>query len=297
MNKLAVFVIITLTLLSSCGTRQSGSDNPVLTVTIQPLYYFATELAGDRFEINTLVPPGADHHSFDPAPKQIQELERSSILFINGKLGFEDTWVPRFRQNYPDLTIVDLSDGLELIEVESGEGGHVHVEGDDHHHHKGAEPHYWLSPRETRKMVVTLANTLKRMDPSGEAIYEANLKKLVSRIDSLDQVFEEELKSLTKRSFIIFHPALTYLERDYHLTQIAMELDGKEPTATHFRNLVTQARKSGINTIFVQREYDQGNAVALAREINARIVTIDPMSSDWLQEMTALLEKLKQMQQ
>ena len=74
-----------------------------------------------------------------------------------------------------------------------------------------------------------------------------------------------------------------------------MELAGKEPTAAHFKKLVDIAAIEKINTIFVQKEYDQENARTLTREIGATILTIDPMSPDWLGEMKELAEKIGKM--
>ena len=88
---------------------------------------------------------------------------------------------------------------------------------------------------------------------------------------------------------------MNYLARDYGLTQYSMEAGGKEPAASHFKELVDLSKGENINTVFIQKEYDKENAETLAREIGARIVVIDPMSGDWLNEMKRIVAELKSM--
>jgi zinc transport system substrate-binding protein len=261
-------------------------------VTILPFRYFVEQLAGDRFQVNVLVPPGASHHAYDPSPRQLQDLENSKAFFINGYLGFEQTWLPRIRSNHPDLPVVNLSDGIDLITIEGSEGEHEDKVSLSGHSREGPDPHYWLSVREAKILAGNLARGLITADPQDQQQIQGNLNHLLARLDSLDAELNRALSGLKNRSFIIFHPALNYFARDYNLIQHSMELGGKEPTASHFRDLVNLARTEKINIIFVQKEYDQENAHTLAREIDAEIMTIDPMSADWMDEMTGLVKKL-----
>ena len=121
-NKFPVFLLISLAVLTGCKTRQPDDGKPVVTVTIIPLRYFAEQLGGDHFRINVLVPPGVSHHNYDPTPRQLQELEKSKVLFEIGHLGFEMGWIPKMRSNYRNLSIIDLSKGVSLITEEGGEG-------------------------------------------------------------------------------------------------------------------------------------------------------------------------------
>jgi zinc transport system substrate-binding protein len=296
MKKLLVFLFIPITLFSGCKPKQTGDGKPIITVTILPLRYFVEQLAGDHFRINVLVPPGVSHHNYDPTPRQLQELEKSKVLFMIGHLGFEKGWIPKMRSNYRHLAIIDLSSGINLISTEGGEGVHANeneqVIESGSHSHEGIDPHYWMSVAEARKLAATMAGGLIQADPACRQMIEKNLEKLTTRLDSLGNAMVDQFKDIAHRHFLIFHPALAYLARDYNLVQHSMELGGKEPTASHFKELVDLARTENINTIFIQKEYDQENAQTLARETGARIVVIDPMSPDWFKEMEQLAEKI-----
>lgn len=296
MNKSSVALLLSLTLFTGCRIKPENDTRPVVTVSILPLRYFAEQLGGDHFRINVLIPPGVSHHNYDPTPRQLQELEKSKALFVNGHLGFEKAWIPKLRSNYPRLAIIDLSAGINLISGENGEGGHVSGNGQadesGDHSHEGVDPHYWMSVNSARKFASTMADGLIQADPSSRGMVIKNLGTLAARLDSLEQLMNASLKGLSHRSFLIFHPALVYLARDYNLVQHSMELGGKEPTASHFMKLVTLSRIEKINTIFIQKEYDQENAQTLARETGSTIVVIDPMSPDWFSEMQQLADKL-----
>jgi len=288
-----VLLIPALLLITGCRPTPVNNDGkPVVTVTILPFRYFVEQLAGDRFEVNVLVPPGANHHAYDPTPRQLQDLEHSRALFVNGYLGFEQTWLPKVRSNVPKLPVVDLSAGIDLITIEGSEGEHKGEADHQEHSHEGPDPHYWLSARDARILAGNMARGLIAADPMGEQQIIRNLTILIARLDSLDANMNQALSGTEDRSFIIFHPALNYFARDYKLIQHSMELGGKEPTASHFRDLVDLAKTENISIIFVQKEYDQENARTLAREINAEIITIDPMSADWMNEMSSLKDKL-----
>ncbi|MCX6226464.1 MAG: zinc ABC transporter substrate-binding protein, partial [Bacteroidia bacterium] len=245
-KKFLIVILFPLALVAGCTTKQDNDTRPAVTVTILPLRYFAEQLAGNHFRINVLIPPGVSHHNYDPTPRQLQELEKSKVLFINGHLGFEKGWIPKLRSNYRKLSIIDLSAGIDLITEEGGEGGHVSdneslIESGSHSH-TGVDPHYWMSVSAARKLSATMAAGLIQADPACRQVVEKNLAQLAGRLDSLAASMSLKFKSLTHRSFIIFHPALAYLARDYNMLQHSMELAGKEPTASHFRELVDIAR-------------------------------------------------------
>lgn len=292
-KRLFVFLLPLFILIAGCrpdASHQAGK--PVVTVTILPFRYFVEQLAGDCVEVNVLVPPGANHHAYDPTPRQLQDLERSKALFMNGYLGFEQTWLPKVRRNLPQLPVVDLSVGIDLITIEGSEGEHEDEADHTGHSHEGPDPHYWLSARDARILAGNMARGLITACPQEEPLIRKNLNLLLARLDSLDGKFSQSFLGIKNRSFIIFHPALNYFARDYNLTQHSMEWGGKEPTAAHFRDLIDLAKTENIRVIFVQKEYDQENARTLAREIGADMITIDPMSADWMNEMNSLTDKL-----
>jgi len=116
MKRNILCLLIALFVLASCGRRSPGSSGErVITVTIPPFAWFVEQIGGDDFTVNVLLPPGADHHIWEPLPAQINALSGSEAFIMNGQLGFEHAWMDRFRQVNPGMKVLDLSRNIELI--------------------------------------------------------------------------------------------------------------------------------------------------------------------------------------
>lgn len=281
------FRIIGLTvllLIASCSLRQS-SDKDTITVSILPYKYLAERIAGDRFEVNVLTPPGSNHETFEPTPRQLSILNNSKMLMINGYLLFEDNLVKKNLQNFK-LSLIDLSRDTELIAGETIDHG-------DHVHLNGIDPHFWLSPGEVRRQIKVMLDAFCEKDPEGKETYETNYHNLLSDIDSLDRYMKQAFSQLRTRSFLIYHPALTYLARDYGLNQVAIEMEGKEPTMQHMHRIVEFAKTQGIKTVFIQRQFNSESATSIAREIGGHVEILDPLAADWLANMYAITATLR----
>ena len=109
-------------LVASCGSPSVKDGGKVITVSIPPFAYFVEAVAGDDFKVNIMLPPGADHHIWEPLPAQINALAGSEAFIINGQLGFEQAWMGRFMEINPDMKILDLSRNIDLIELNEGRG-------------------------------------------------------------------------------------------------------------------------------------------------------------------------------
>jgi len=116
MKKQIILLSVIALAVASCGTRSShGNEGRVVTVTIPPFAWFVEQIGGDDFKVNVLLPPGADHHIWEPLPAQISALSGSEAFIMNGQLGFEHAWMDRFRQVNPDMKVLDLSRNIQLI--------------------------------------------------------------------------------------------------------------------------------------------------------------------------------------
>lgn len=270
MRKIFCFLIVVF--IISCGRQRADTGERIITVSIAPFKYFVEEIAGDDFKVNVMVPAGANPHIYEPFPEQINKLRRSVAYISNGYLGFEMTWLDRFYETNKKMKRLSLGDKIDLLV-----SGHHH-EGD---HVEGADPHYWVSPKCALIMATSVKEFLCELNPSQKQKYEVNYDSLVSKIQGVDKKALELFSGVKNRSFMIFHPNLGYLARDYGLEEIAVEYEGKEPPPSRMKELIDRARKDGLKTIFVQREYDTKNAKAIAGEIGGKIRIIDPLSEDW----------------
>lgn len=185
-----------------------------------------------------------------------------------------------------DIKISDLSQGIELLHAEEEQHG-------DHFHEGGVDPHIWSSLKSVKIITRNLFDELILLAPEKKSIYENNYKHFLSEIEALDQASEIEFSNLKSKFFMIFHPALSYLARDYGLKQISIESDGKEPSPAHMQHLISQAKEDGIKIIFVQKQFNIENAKTVAKEIGAEVIQIDPLNEDWLTEIKQIINYLQ----
>jgi len=298
MRKMIFGLIPFVMILSACQPSQpKGADQqkPVVTVSILPQKYFVERIGGEQFQVQLMVPPGASPVSYEPSPGQMQKLEHSSGYIRIGHIVFERVWMDKFLSVNPDLKVFDQSKGVDLIR--KGAGGHT-SEG------RGVDPHIWTSPGQVKTQVRNIRDFLSQLDSAHSSTYRSNTRDLLEEIDSLDTRIRQRLAGLENTAFLIFHPALSYFARDYELNQISMQQEGKEPTASRIKQVIDQSDAARVEAVFIQKQFSTDEARALARELNARVVQIDPLAYNWMENMDAMsraiakaLEKNREKQQ
>jgi zinc transport system substrate-binding protein len=157
---------------------------------------------------------------------------------------------------------------------------------------EGADPHYWVSPKCALVMAFSINGLLCELNPAQKLKYEKKWQLLTSKIQEVDSKARELFSNMPNKCFMIYHPNLAYIARDYGLEEIPVEFEGKEPSPSRLRELIDRARKDHLRTIFVQREYDTKNASAIAGEIGARVILIDPLSENWQKSTMDIIEAL-----
>ena len=285
MNKITLILIfIGLSLgFQSCNSNKTQVDNKLISVSILPQKYFIERIAGDDFKVNVLIPPGASPASYEPTPKQMKDMSKSATYLRIGHIPFEKAWLNKLFEGNDHIKSLDMSEGIELIrgpEVRHG----------DHFHEGGIDPHIWSSPKTAKQLIANTFKALVQLAPEKEQEYTSNYMKLMSDINVMDKGAEA---IFAKKVFMIYHPALSYMARDYNLTQISIEHDGKTPSPAHMKNMLDLAKKHKIKTVFLQKQFNIDNAKVIAKEINAELIQIDPLSADWLAEMNRIMGYLK----
>lgn len=281
---------ILLTLFAvSCST--GNKEQKIVTVTIQPQKYFAEKIAGDRFAINCIVPPGSNPEAYDPSPSHLVHLGKSVAYFKIGHIGFELAWMDKLEQNNPQMKIFDNSTGINILT-----GTHEHneseVENDNHHHHFDADPHTWSSPKNVRIIAKNMYDAFVSLDPAGEKIYRKNYEELLAEVNQVDSIMTRKLAPVKGTMFAIYHPSLSYLAKDYNLHQLSLEYNGKEPSAFYLKKAIDVAREKHVKVIFIQQEFDAKQAESFAQEIDGKVVSINPLSYNWKEELLRITDAI-----
>lgn len=272
LSKAAAIGLLVLGITSCAGSGSKAGSEPMVTVTMEAQRYFAEGIGGGHFAIHAIVPPGQSPETYDPTPQEMMAVARSRAYLRIGRIGFEQVWMKTITEQNPSLRVFDLSEGIRWIDG-------------DHHTHDHNDPHIWSTPATARLIARNTLRAFCSLDTAHTADYEAAYARLLAEIDSTDVALHAMLDTLTHRTFIIYHPTLTYFAHEYGLTQRAIETDGKEPSAASLKALIDVARAEGVRVVFVQREFDRKHAESVASEIGARVVVIDPLSAQWKDEM------------
>ena len=276
-------------LFLGCISHKTKEQNSKLTVSVSilPQKYIIDRLSDSTIKVNVMVPPGTSPEMYEPSLVQMKGVSNSAVYFAIGPLEFESTILPRIKELNPNIQFIDLSNGINLME------GHKHREimGEDEHH-TNYDPHIWTSTLEFKQMAIGTSKVLCDLYPERKQQFQDNLAKLESDINRLDSLVKGVVVSATTKIFLIYHPALSYFARDYGLTQIAIEEDGKNPSAQKLTELVRLAKVEKLNSIFIQTQFDSRNAEILALELGGDVVEIDPLGYDWLKNMNDLTHKL-----
>jgi len=268
----------------ACGPVQKN-DKAIITVSILPHKYFVERIAGENFEINVITPPGASPETYEPTPKQMRALAGSVLHFANGHLMFEDHLVQKSKKELSGK-MIDLSRGIDFI------AGDI-VDHGDHVHLFGIDPHYWLSPAEAKIQAQNMLDAIIAYDPENRSFYEKNFQNFMDEIDALHQHITKLLSETSTRTFLIYHPSFSYFARQYDLDQVALEMDGNEPTVAHIKYIVDLAMRQGINTVLVQRQFNRASAEAVAKEIGGNVEFLDPLPENWLENMYTIAHTLQ----
>ncbi len=289
---LAIVLILMACISSGCVDSTMGEDDeriPV-AVTLLPMREIALAIGGDRIAVTVVVPPGTEPHTFEPTPGQMASIAQSRIFFRVGEglLPFEDRLTGRLSSQNPDLLVIELSEGIEKIE---GDTGHEHEE--NHHSTGSSDPHIWLSPKNGALMAGTIASTLIAIDPEGEASYLENLDEYQKRSASVDAEVREILDTLPSRRFIVTHDAWGYFAREYELEQVAVHIGGKEPTAREIQEIIRIAREDGIRIVCIEPQFPERTARVIAAEINGEVGIIDPLPEAYLENFIRVAEALR----
>ena len=282
-----VLITFLFLLVCACDTKNESSDKPVISVSILPQQYFIEQLAGDLAEINVMIPPGASPATYEPSISQLGKLDQSEVYMRIGSVGFEQSWMNKIRSVNADMKIVDLSEGLEFIEEDPGEAGAYHG-----HAHHGSDPHIWMSTINARIIARNIHRELLLLFPDKKEYLVARYDQFSLSLDSLHLAISTKLVDLENRKFMIYHPALTYYARDYELEQYSLEIEGKSPSPAHLREMCDLAIANQISKIFIQSQFDRRNAEVLAAETGSEIISFDPLSLKWDEQMGYIAEQL-----
>ncbi len=297
----AILVVIPLTSIVVYGTNTnqqfSAADNSKLQVisSFNPLHEFSQIVGQEKINAILLVPVGVEPHDWEPTIKDVQQMQKSDLIIING-IGFEN-WVDDLIDNEYDGIIVDTSKGIMV--TKSTDEEHGDEEDSDHQHSEG-DPHIWLNPIFAIKQVGNIALAFSNADPENGEFYMTHAAKYSEELHELDLKIRNELSTCNK-DFIAFHDAFSYFADEYDLNQhtiVQTTNSHGEVTAQTLENVISKARELNIKVIFSEESVNTKTSQIIANEIGGKVLVLSPLEvvsdDNYISKMTQNLENLKE---
>ena len=232
---LSLFLIVSL-FLTACGDTETSSNEESKTLsiytTVYPLQFLAEQIGGEFVNVQSVYPPGANEHTYEPSQKDIINMAESDLfLYIGYNLeGFVKSSQSIFEDE--GVTVVAVGEHAlkehehadEHSEVKNAEKEHSHSEEESHdgHNHGDVDPHIWLDPHLMIDMAAVVKEELNTLLPDQTTILEENFKALESKLVDLDEKFATTIENSNKKEIIVSHAAYGYWEDRYGIEQIAV---------------------------------------------------------------------------
>ena len=297
--KLAIIAIIVVIPLSSYSVLASDSslqfsntsDFAKLQVisSFYPLYEFAKQVGQDKVDVKLLVPEGVEPHDWEPTIQDVQQIQQSDLVIING-LGFEN-WVESLDEMKYQGVVVDTSKGTVKNKI---------FEESSEHESNESDPHIWLNPVSAKIQVQNIADAFSKSDPQNQKFYQKNAQSYMIKLDGLDSKIRNDLSNCNS-DFIAFHDAFSYFADEYDLHQhtiIASNNPHAEPTAKTLENVINIARELNIKIIFTEDTVNPKVSNVVANEIDGKILVLSPLEisgeGDYISRMIMNLDNLKE---
>ncbi|HSK98867.1 MAG TPA: metal ABC transporter substrate-binding protein [Rubrobacteraceae bacterium] len=294
-----------------------------MSATISVIEDLVAEVGGDRVEVSSIVPAGADVHTFQPSPSDAREISESEVVFQNG-LGLEE-WMGDLIESAGDenQTVVALAEGLEPLGAdEHGEEAHGEEHDDEHvdeeeydseaehragdvHEHAEGNPHLWLDVHNAERYVEGIREALAEADPGGAEEYGANAEEYLAELEELDAYIEGQVRSIPEenRKLVTFHDAFPYFAEAYglELVDVIIQNPEAEPSGREAARLVTKIEEERVPAIFTEPQFNQGLAETIAAEADIEVYALysdslvdDPEADSYVNMMRTNIDRVKE---
>jgi ABC-type Zn uptake system ZnuABC Zn-binding protein ZnuA len=277
-----IVLIFALMLLSACqsaaqpSATKASSASPSSGLKVLAVETFladiAQNVAGERANVETLMPAGLDPHAFEPTPQDVVKIAASQVLIQNGR-GLED-WLAKVLDNAGgQRLVIDASAGLAVRTPQADE-----IVGADGQDQQG-DPHYWLDPISVIHYVENIRDGLTQADPQGKEIYARNATAYIAKLKDLDAWVRQQVEQIppAQRQLVTNHESFGYYADRYGFrisgTIIASVSSSASPSARQLAALIDHIRQTGARAIFLETGANPQLADQIAADTGVKVIT------------------------
>jgi zinc transport system substrate-binding protein len=266
MKLIKFFILFFFLLTFGCSTTQNKNE---IVTTIYPFKAILSELVGNRFEVKSILPAGADPHTYEMLPSDFQSIQNAKVFFY-GSMTL-DGWASKIDgKNKVELLSLVPKEYLRDIRVHHFDNGDEHL---------GIDPHFWTDPITVKAMLPQIVNVLIKINPDGEKEYRANEIKFSQELEQLDSLIRSETEEIKFRNVFTGHPFYSYFFDRYGFNVVgSLEIaPGSQPTPKDLKNLIELVKKENVRAIFTHQQHSDKPANVLAESAGIKVYTLDPI--------------------
>ena len=265
-GRILFVALLVIILITSCGGRSAsptGTTAPVVLASTTFLADITRNIAGNRVQVESLLPVGADPHSYQPTPQDVTKITQSKLLIINGAE----------YEHFLESLLENAGGEREVIEASAGLSPKTDTESEH-----GVDPHLWLDPNNAIVYVENIREGLTHFDPEGAGIYQSNADAYVARLIDLDAWISEQVAQIPseRRLLVTNHEALGYFADRYGFTVIGAVVPGvssdASPSAEQMAKLIDQIKTSGTPALFLDEVENPALAQQIADETGVKVI-------------------------
>ena len=267
---LVMLVVITVVsgLLTNIYVRESGSKQEEQTLTVvtsfYPMYIAALNVIGDTDGVhlqNLSEPQTGCLHDFQLTPEDMKLLSKADVFIING--GGIESFMKDVAKSYPDLTIIEASEGIDLLEDEGEENAHA-----------------WMSVATYEEQVNHIAEGLAAADEKHASDYQKHADAYVVKLDALKERQQKVAEKIKGQSVILFHEAYDYVADDYGLNvAYVLDLDEeRQVSAGEVADVLAAVRDDHVKYILAEELYGKSMGDTVEKETDAKVIYLDALN-------------------
>ena len=298
----SIFLLIAIMLIACSG--ENTSKQPIIEqetaenklkvyTTIFPLEDFTKKIGGDLVDVESIFPPGADAHTYEPTTKTMVDIAKSDGFIYSG-VGIESS-VQQIEEalEKEKVAFIDAGKGIELLANNHNDEAHADehaahdheddAHADEHadHDHGDKDPHVWLDPILSITLAENIKNALVDLNPEGKETFEANFQQLKTQLEDLDQSFTEIVSKSENREILVSHAAYGYWEKRYGIKQISVLglSPTEEPSQKELKNIIETAKDHHLHYIIFEANVSSNVTDIVQAEIGAEALTLSNLET------------------
>ena len=275
MKKFLVLLLALLMVsLSGCG---AVAEDISIVATFYPVYVLAENVLDgvEGVSLSSMTPPSTGClHDYQLLTSDMRSLAKAQALLINGA-GME-SFLSDVTGQFPKLTVIDCSVGVDLIAEEEEDEEEEHEHGHDHGEYNA---HIWLAPENAIQMVKNLRDGLSALLPDQAERIAQNAEAYIARLSALDAELRAAIEPLPRKEIVTFHEAFPYFARAYGLeVKAVVALEPDEPVSPRMlKEVIAKVKAAGNPPLFSEPQYESAALRTVALETGAPVYELDPL--------------------